>query len=392
MGFVLRKGAKVQVFLRIDLNLFMAVVCLVVYFSSRNMTEKRLVHNRIFRWMIIVVFSLLILDSLTWVLDGSKHRILFAGDYFITLLLFLLTPIPAALWALYVKSQLFHDAKVLKKDLFLFGIPIFVCALLTLTTPYTNLMFVFDRDSIYHRGFAYPLLAAVALYPVLLSMISILIHRKRLAQRYYYLLLIFSVLIIGSAIMQVLFYGLTIVWSSIAITALLVYTNLQNDQVYLDHLTGVFNRRQMDIHLSDRILLVAAGRPLSCIMLDINRFKTINDTLGHLVGDDALRSAASILKASIRKEDFLSRYGGDEFVILSEIEEEGTLGRLIDRISENARQFNTTEGKPYTIQFSVGYAVYPRGSGINESEFLTNVDRLMYQDKQRLKEEDGASQ
>ena len=87
-----------QVFLRIDLNLFMAGVCLVVYGASRNISEKRLMHNRIFRWLTLCVFCLLILESLTWVLDGGGTKAQMLSNYAVTVSLYLLTPLPGFLW------------------------------------------------------------------------------------------------------------------------------------------------------------------------------------------------------------------------------------------------------------------------------------------------------
>jgi hypothetical protein len=104
-----------QVFLRIDLNLFMAAVCIIMFFANRAISEKRLIHNRIFRWLIISVFLLLILESLTWILDGASTEPLMVCNYIVTISLFLLTPMPAFIWSLYVDSQIFHDTKTLKK-------------------------------------------------------------------------------------------------------------------------------------------------------------------------------------------------------------------------------------------------------------------------------------
>jgi len=353
----------------------------VVYFASRKIGEKRLIHNRIFRCLTLCVLSLLILESLTWILDGTGTKLLILCNYFVTVSLFLLTPLPGFLWALYVKSQLFHDEKALKNLAFFFGVPLCLCAILTLTTPLTNWMFYFDSNHIYHRGPWYPLLAAQSLVPLITSAVSVWVHRKRISQKSAWMLTLFSALTLLSATAQILFYGIAVIWSSIAISILVVHTNLQNDQVFLDHLTGVFNRRQMDIHITDRVRMAKDGRPLSCILLDINNFKKVNDTLGHIAGDDALKDASVILKGSIRKGDFLARYGGDEFVILTDIDNDDTLRMLLLRIHENTRVFNQTQQRPYTIRFSAGSAVYRPETGWSEQEFIQYVDSLMYRDK-----------
>ena len=370
-----------QVFLRIDLNLFMAGVCLVVYGASRNISEKRLMHNRIFRWLTLCVFCPLILESLTWVLDGGGTKAQMLSNYAVTVSLYLLTPLPGFLWALYVNSQLFHDPKALRGLIISFGIPIAGCAVLTLATLLTNWMFSFDSNHVYHRGAWYPLLAVISMLPLVVSTVSVWVNRKRVTPKSAWMLTLFSVITLLSSLAQVLFYGIAVIWSSVAISILIAYTGLQNDQVYLDHLTGVFNRRQMDIHLADRVRMAKDGRPLSCVLLDINHFKAVNDTLGHVAGDSALKDASQILKSSIRKGDFLARYGGDEFVILTDIDREETLHMLLLRIRENTNVFNETQQRPYQIHFSAGSAVYRPESGWNEQMFINHVDSLMYQDK-----------
>lgn len=370
-----------QVFLRIDLNLYMSAVCIVMYFANRAIGEKRLLHNRIFRLLIISLFSLLILESLTWILDGGATILLIVCNYFVTISLFLLTPMPAFLWSLYVDSLIFHDEKVLRKLSIIYGIALLFCALMTVTTPATNLMFYFDQNHIYHRGPWYPLLAVLSILPIVTSVVSVWVHRNRITRKSAWMMTLFTAIALLSAFAQILFYGLTVIWSSITISLLVAHTNLQNDQVYLDHLTGMFNRRQLDIYLADRVRMAKDGRPLSCILLDINHFKSVNDTLGHVAGDDALRDASAILKASIRKGDFLARYGGDEFIILTDISLEDSLRMLLLRIHEQTRVFNETRQREYTIRFSAGYAVYRPETGWDEKTFIGYVDSLMYQDK-----------
>ena len=370
-----------QVFLRIDLNLFMAAVCLIVFITSGNISEKRLVYNRIFRMLTLCVLCLLILESLTWLLDGKETKALIFCDQVVTILLFLLTPIPAFLWVLYVQTQLFHDAKTLRQPLLMYGIPIAICELMALTTPLTHWMYYFDASHVYHRGPLYPMLAIWSILPLITSVVSVWVNRSRIARKAAWMLTLFSVITLTASLGQVLFYGIAVIWSSITIALLIAYTNLQNDQVYLDHLTGLFNRRQMDIHLADRVRMAKDGRPLSCILLDIDHFKEVNDRLGHVVGDEALVDAASILKSSIRKGDFLARYGGDEFVILTDIDNEQTLRMLLLRVLEFAKAFSETQNRDYVIRFSAGSAVFRSESGWDEIRFIRYVDSLMYQNK-----------
>ena len=89
------------------------------------------------------------------------------------------------------------------------------------------------------------------------------------------------------------------------------------EQAIRDSLTGCFNRRYLDETLERELSRARReGYPLSLLILDLDLFKQINDSYGHLAGDEALRELASHLSADIRQEDVLCRYGGEEFVIL----------------------------------------------------------------------------
>ncbi len=338
-------------------------------------------HNQLFRWLIVSVFALLILESFTWILDGSSAKSVIVFDYLVTISLYLLTPLPSFLWELYVKLQLFQDPKSVRPDVMAFGIPIALTYVLTLTSPLTNLMFRFDANHVYHRGVLYPILAILSLLPILVSFFYILIYRKRLTPKYARMLLIVPLLIVAASVLQIVFYGLSLIWSSISLALLFAYMRIQSDQVYLDHLTGVFNRRQMDIYLADRIRMAETGRNFSCVLLDIDHFKTVNDKLGHVAGDEALKDASNILKSSIRKGDFLARYGGDEFLIVTDIDDEQSLQSLIKRINENSNEFNRSMQRSYSISFSAGETIYDPKRKWTRDQLISYVDGLMYQNK-----------
>ncbi len=380
-----------NVFLHIDLNIFMMIICLIMYLSNRNMSEKQMVHNQIFRMLILANMILLALESTTWLLDGQATPFLIVLNYIVTVLLYLFTPLPSALWALYVNQQLFHDIKKFKKEALVLGIPIAVSTLITLSTPLTGLWFTINESNVYQRGFLYPLLALISFMPIIYASASILIHRKRISRRLVTLMLLFMVPPILGSIVQVLFYGTTLLWSSITVAIFLVHSNVQSSQIFMDHLTGVFNRRQLDVFLTDRMKAAKSKQPLSCIMLDINHFKAINDRLGHVVGDEALKDASAILKSCIRRGDVLARFGGDEFIILTDIDNEITLRDMSRRIHESARRFNEVGNSPYSLGFSIGYAVYNPDTGWSKKDFIAYVDALMYENKAALSTMDTVS-
>lgn len=159
---------------------------------------------------------------------------------------------------------------------------------------------------------------------------------------------------------------------------------------FRDDLTGLFNYRLLS-HLFvmwwDDLML--KGDYLSLIMLDLDGFKEINDTQGHLIGDEVLRTVSSLFNKHFRKEDIIIRYGGDEFVILlpetTAVEAETICERLRKKISTHAFHSDrdgTTVDLP--LSFSFGVANYPN-DGQDGETLIELADQKLYEEKRRRK-------
>ena len=152
---------------------------------------------------------------------------------------------------------------------------------------------------------------------------------------------------------------------------------------FYDSLTGLPNRKLFSDRL--RIALVQAQRnqkKVGIAMLDLDKFKDVNDTLGHDVGDTLLKAAAERLSAALRKGDTVARFGGDEFVlILPDIEATGYATQVAQKIVDRLRQPFLIDTHQLVVTTSIGIAVYPN-DGIDEGVLLKNADIAMYQAKQ----------
>ncbi len=168
--------------------------------------------------------------------------------------------------------------------------------------------------------------------------------------------------------------------TAIALTNALLIKNLETKSE-TDPLTGLYNKRTiLDILNKEFELALSKKIPLSVIMIDIDDFKSYNDTFGHLAGDSVIKRVGEIIKKSIRKIDSGGRFGGDEFVvILSGTGEEGAR-RVVERM-EKALQSTTFFHKPVTLSFGVATSEpddTPR-------KILVRADKNLYEAKQQGK-------
>ncbi|MDQ2729784.1 MAG: diguanylate cyclase [Actinomycetota bacterium] len=149
-------------------------------------------------------------------------------------------------------------------------------------------------------------------------------------------------------------------------------------QATLDHLTGLPNRRLGLECLDAATERARAGKPGAVFYCDLDNFKQVNDTHGHVVGDRALQEAAQRLRAEVRDADIVARLGGDEFLIIAEDLLPHRSEQLADRIRRAMRQQLATI--PIALPISVGVAVFDAISH-DPALLLYQADQAMYADK-----------
>ena len=154
-------------------------------------------------------------------------------------------------------------------------------------------------------------------------------------------------------------------------------------QARSDSLTGLPNRRALDEHLDEEInRSKRSGIPFSVVMMDLDGFKVINDTLGHEGGDEVLRALSRSFQKALRATDFLARYGGDEMTIILPATDWPQVLIVTEKIQEELRQlfFEKPGGGQFSISVTGGVAVYPLHAR-ESAGLLRTADEALYRAK-----------
>ena len=152
----------------------------------------------------------------------------------------------------------------------------------------------------------------------------------------------------------------------------------------LDSLTGLYNRRCGEQRLAEEISRSQRyGHPLTVIALDLNRLKYINDTFGHLAGDELIKCFAARINKAIRGSDLAVRQGGDEFLLLLPECKPEEVRHVLGRLSGIRLDL---KGQTIPVEFSAGWTNYIPGE--SHEELLQRADEALYANKRSAKEQD----
>lgn len=161
-------------------------------------------------------------------------------------------------------------------------------------------------------------------------------------------------------------------------------------QAIRDPMTGLYNRRLLDQHLPPIVERCRGAKSnLSVLMVDVDNFKVLNDTLGHSAGDELLRDIAQIIRSTIRENDVAFRYGGDEFVVVLEgfdAEAGAALGDRLVSLVDALAQTLRVDPKP---RLSIGVATIKDLAKATPTSLVQEADRLLYEEKRSRKQRPG---
>ena len=372
----------------LQMNLFAFLILFLIFVNIKNSSRYILFDQKLFLSLIFVTLSLLLIDILRAFANGKATLAFINMNMIFSSLNYILAPLTTFTWYLYLNYTIYESKARLKKKFFILSLPILIntifVALNFSNGRFYQFMFSIDNMNIYSRGPHFYIVIIISYGYLLYSFIEMLVNRKSIDLKDCYYLCSFLILPLLASLMQSVFYGIKLIWPSLTLSIFIIYINIQNRQLYLDTLTGLYNRRKLNIYLDD-IIDRNKKSLIGGIMIDLDDFKHINDTFGHREGDKALVHVADILKYNFRKQDFLARYAGDEFLIILTIDKASDMKGIVKRLKTNIDSFNKDNITPYKLSLSMGYDVFYPDSYITSDDFVVRIDNLMYKQKENKK-------
>jgi diguanylate cyclase (GGDEF)-like protein len=246
-------------------------------------------------------------------------------------------------------------------------------------------LFYLDGSGVFHRGDLYGLIYVTSFFYVILASLHALIEgiwgRDLSKRRFFLVLASFPLFPAVAGLIQNFWPWIPLADPSLTLAALIMYINATEEMISIDPLTQMSNRKQFLRNLQRKMENHAASTELYLLMMDLDSFKKINDTYGHLEGDDALRIVGDVLKrigAGTRHTTF-ARYGGDEFIALIETADPRDVDMLRDKIKTMIGYEGKRLGKDYRLKISIGIAAGQEAKNIHA--FIKLADDRLYAEK-----------
>ena len=360
-----------------DCTGFMLLVALLVSSRIRRSNNDQL-EIRVFTVITVLTLVACAVDLVVFLVDGRPGTLMRIIGIVGNVYCFAANPIFVASWCVYTDLRLYHSNTRVKHIYTKAFIPAVIMVVVALLNLFLPIIFFLDENNVYYRlplSYAY---YAVDVAYIAMSIFILKGYERRYGKvRFFPMYLMVSPIAIGCAL-QLIFYGVSLIWVSLAIGLTSIYMSLQNEFSYLDRLTGLYNRAYLDYQLDTATK--SAGSKLGGIMIDVDHFKEINDTYGHSVGDEALIDVARVITLSKPDKAIATRFAGDEFILLVKNTSDKEMTRIMDSIHDEVRLFNETENRQYQLSLSLGYSIYDHEKDTVD-DFLKNMDDNMYEEK-----------
>ena len=264
---------------------------------------------------------------------------------------------------------------------------VWVMGLLLIVNLFSGILFYVDDAGGYHRGPLFSvqyLLSYVYVFAASGHALIGCFQKQKLSQKKLLVsLALFPLAPAGAGVIQFVYPALPVACFALSFATLILYQNWIDDMISIDPLTHLNNRKQLIYHY-EQWQRHSDSVPLYLLLIDANKFKSINDIYGHIQGDAALERIADSLRLACKELRYranIARYGGDEFVILARSADEKTIENLRSKINHYLDKLNREAAAPYELSVSVGIAKAKSNKTLKI--LISEADEKLYAEKAR---------
>lgn len=372
----------------IYLYIFAIAILIIIFIALKNRSQSHIAAENLYREIVFLTIIMLLIDighEYFNMKEGLINNILL--NVF-SVLIYALPSVIAVIWFSYTHLLLYRRPPRNNIYYKLFLLPMVVNIIISFISIFWPLYFSIDANNLYSRGNIY-LLSIILQYLYLLVPIFMVIANRNKMNNYKFYPMVFFIIppMIGGLI-QAFHYGVLLIWPMLAFSIFVGYIFIQSKLIATDYLTGLMNKGAFENHIENVKMKNKKNQVLSVTVFDLDGLKQFNDNFGHLIGDKVLSIFSELLISSFNRNDFIARFGGDEFIVLKYIHFEDDLLKCLEALNNKIRQINMSKTLPMEISYSYGSKIYHQDTDQSIKSIIEAADKAMY-DYKILKSQDN---
>ena len=364
----------------LEISIFEFIVMTIVLYNQIMYIPQNSKYKRVVVELSTSLSLMIFGNGVLSCVNGTNFFGIYYINYVFTVIYFLLNGLVPLLWFKYM--YIFYDTSPKKSISQITAIPYLLYLILIFINCFTDILFSINSNNQYQREDGFWLIVILNMTYILASVVVIIlaITRNRGFRSEGKHILLGMLLVALGIVLQLYFWEDSFILLTFLLFMLIVFLRFQNLEMLVDPLTGLGNRRRMQLYI-DKLSRKRKGE-FSAIVFDIDDFKDINDLYGHIYGDRVLIVISKILEKSAgNKKITCIRYGGDEFIVITPKEE---VNEFIAKFKKLLSEFNDHKEFPSKIDVSIGVSEFTVNSEINMEYIINTADKLMYE-KKKLK-------
>ncbi|MDR2784245.1 MAG: GGDEF domain-containing protein [Treponema sp.] len=351
---------------------FLLVVIICIDYLLKYNTD--VIQRRIFVSCLIMTLLAIVCDFINQALAGQDGQTVQTALYIVNTLYYIFQVGAMYVTVVFLDYISYKNMKRLKTIIIIVAAINLAHIIALLLNLQWGFYFFFTNRNEFMYGDKYFIRLLISYLPFILDIIDLLLSYKNISV--YHISLIFIIIILSSAgyTLSFIVNNTPLLWICSASCLLALYLFIMRIDAKFDVLTGIGNK-YLFYEFIDRLNRQSGKQSWSIAMLDIDDFRRINNTYGHIEGDNALRNVALTIKGCIRDSDLVVRYGNDEFILA--IQSEYDIDRLVERIQQAIHDHNEKSDRAYKLKLSYGYGTFLTHSEQNINDFLAQIEKLM---------------
>ena len=372
----------------LEINLISVVLVALIHYKTSGLTK--MVAQRNFAMAIDAQMVFFVSDTLFAMMFYGVFPQVPALEMLAKEVYFMSTALLCFYWFVYFEHLQESPFVKSRKRVWMSSVLVWIVGILLFINLFTGICFHVDENGTYGRG---PLFILLYVFSYAYVFFTCIRAFTRLFKRQYYSqrkmlikLALFPVAPAIAGIIQFFLPELPVACAALSIATLIIYMDWTDEMISVDPLTHLNNRKMIDYYYEQWQDNKEDNASLYLLMVDANKFKSINDTYGHLEGDKALIRIADAMRLALRGHNrrfTIARYGGDEFVVLIWDESEVAIENLKARIGRTLHRLNKEANSPYELSVCIGSE--KASHDIALKDLIELADEHLYAEKDKLR-------